>query len=222
MNPEVFTPTGCNTISPDLSYSLFIASSANLSQIISPVPASAFISPESGCNFPALKRPFSLEFALLEQLTSTPHHSARLQGFDPATSKLDRYPSILPYKENQPAPSYINASLIQHPYGGGEVIFIAGQAPPKNCFSAFFEVLRVNHTKRIVVLTKEQEEGKKKCDPYWDCAEEKVDDEEHDRKWAVERLVQVREENKAHKEILQVKQIQVRYCSLKIGAWMAR
>jgi len=72
--------------------------------------------------------------------------------------------------EKQPNQSkYINASFINPlRYMGGHVVYIATQAPLPNTFSVFWSVIWEYDIRTIVMLAREQEAGRTKCDNYWD------------------------------------------------------
>ncbi|WFD28592.1 protein-tyrosine-phosphatase [Malassezia nana] len=72
--------------------------------------------------------------------------------------------------EHQPNRSrYINASFINPlRYMGGHGVYIATQAPLPSTFSVFLSVLWEYNVQTIVMLAREEEAGRVKCDNYWD------------------------------------------------------
>ncbi|CCV00578.1 unnamed protein product [Malassezia sympodialis ATCC 42132] len=72
--------------------------------------------------------------------------------------------------EKQPNQSrYINASFINPlRYMGGHDVYIATQAPLPSTFSVFWSVIWEYDIHTIVMLAREQEAGRIKCDNYWD------------------------------------------------------
>ncbi|WFD21008.1 protein-tyrosine-phosphatase [Malassezia caprae] len=72
--------------------------------------------------------------------------------------------------EKQPNQSkYINASFINPlRYMGGHDVYIATQAPLPSTFSVFWSVIWEYDIHTIVMLAREKEAGRTKCDNYWD------------------------------------------------------
>lgn len=72
--------------------------------------------------------------------------------------------------ECQPNQSkYINASFINPlRYMGGHDVYIATQAPLPSTFSVFWSVIWEYNIETIVMLAREEEAGRIKCDNYWD------------------------------------------------------
>ena len=83
-------------------------------------------------------------------------------------SKLDRYSDIKPYNHNRieinSKNKYINASpinIINQKY------FILTQGPKKETIEDFWTMVDENECKVIVMLCKDKEDGRKKCEKYW-------------------------------------------------------
>ena len=83
-------------------------------------------------------------------------------------SKLDRYSDIKPYNHNRieinSKNKYINASpinIINQKY------FILTQGPKKETIEDFWTMVDENECKVIVMLCKNTEDGRKKCEKYW-------------------------------------------------------
>ena len=83
-------------------------------------------------------------------------------------SKLDRYSEIKPYNHNRiginSKNKYINASpinIINQKY------FILTQGPKKETIEDFWTMVDENECKVIVMLCKNTEDGRKKCEKYW-------------------------------------------------------
>lgn len=87
--------------------------------------------------------------------------------------EFNRYSDILPYDYNRvrlltlrpDKTDYINASYIRGPNGITQ--YIATQGPIERTFDDFWLMVWEQDSYVIVMLTKEQEKGKIKCDRYW-------------------------------------------------------
>ncbi|KAL4487514.1 hypothetical protein ABPG72_007034 [Tetrahymena utriculariae] len=111
------------------------------------------------------------EFQKLQMTTLTNNHNHnRIK----ANEFLDynRYSDILPYKHSVVKISgkteieqYINANYINNPFK--ENAFIATQGPLSNTIFSFWRMIWENQTNLIVMLCKEFEQNKPKCDKYW-------------------------------------------------------
>ncbi|ORX86164.1 hypothetical protein K493DRAFT_319846 [Basidiobolus meristosporus CBS 931.73] len=88
----------------------------------------------------------------------------------------NRYSDIVPYDRNRvklkaiPSNSsdYINASYVAVP--GSERKYIATQGPKASTIGDFWQMVWEQRSRVIVMLTKVEESGRIKCEPYWPTA----------------------------------------------------
>jgi protein tyrosine phosphatase len=88
--------------------------------------------------------------------------------------KFNRYSDIIPFDRNRiklhskrsgNSTDYINASYIEAPQKLRS--YIATQGPLENTFEDFWCMVWEQHSRVIVMLTKENEKGRVKCSKYW-------------------------------------------------------
>ncbi|EAS01773.2 tyrosine phosphatase (macronuclear) [Tetrahymena thermophila SB210] len=111
------------------------------------------------------------QFQVLQMITHTNnHHNNRIK----ANEFLDynRYTDILPYKHSvvkisgsTQVDQYINANYINNPFK--DKAYIATQGPIPNTISSFWRMIWEQKTNLIIMLCKEFEQNKVKCDKYW-------------------------------------------------------
>ncbi|KAL4437920.1 hypothetical protein ABPG74_001091 [Tetrahymena malaccensis] len=111
------------------------------------------------------------QFQMLQVMTHTNnHHNNRIK----ANEYLDynRYSDILPYKHsvvkingNNPIEQYINANYINSPFK--DKAYIATQGPLPNTIFSFWRMIWEHQSNLIIMLCKECEQNKPKCDRYW-------------------------------------------------------
>lgn len=115
------------------------------------------------------------EFDLLNYLTFTPFHDARLVTHD-QFKKLNRYYDVLAYQDSiiklddsehiHPS-NYIHANLVQNPSGGELPLnFIATQGPLEHTCDAFWKMIEINKPPLIIAIVEKKSLGLK-CHDYW-------------------------------------------------------
>eukprot|EP00741_Cyanophora_paradoxa_P009468 tig00000144_g9172.t1 len=89
-------------------------------------------------------------------------------------TSANRYANILPYEHtrvklkvigDEEGTDYINANYIK--LSNNEKTYIATQAPLPSTFPQFWRMIWEQHTRVIVMLTRETENDRTKCDRYW-------------------------------------------------------
>ena len=97
--------------------------------------------------------------------------------FEDGYPHLDRYSDIKPYKHNTVkinTPSkYINASPIN--VGNKPNLFISTQGPKSETIEDFWTMVWECNSKVIVMLCKEFEGGRRKCETYWEAKMKKFE-----------------------------------------------
>ena len=105
-----------------------------------------------------------------ELLCYIEYNKANQPIFEYSYPYLDRYSDIKPYKHNKveisTASKYINASPIN--IGTKEKLFISTQGPKQETIEDFWTMVYDYKSQVIVMLCKEFEGGRKKCENYWD------------------------------------------------------
>ncbi|KAM8924594.1 FERM and PDZ domain-containing protein 2 [Pelodytes ibericus] len=83
----------------------------------------------------------------------------------------NRYRDILPYDGTRvrlgEGEGYINASYITFPVGQKQLRYICTQGPLPSTISSFWQMVWENHCMVIVMMNREKENGKVKCNRYW-------------------------------------------------------
>jgi len=125
---------------------------------------------------------FDVEFNYIENRTS---QEQLLEDYSSANHPLNkwknRYSNVLPVEKTrvllQPdneeeCSDYINANYISGLIPGSEMAYIATQGPLQSTYYDFWRMIWELNTSVIIMLTKEIENGRLKCDRYWpdlDC-----------------------------------------------------
>eukprot|EP01132_Coremiostelium_polycephalum_P007635 gene7635-9392_t len=113
-----------------------------------------------------------LEFRSLEELNST-HPNETSEGDKKYNSCKNRYTNILPCNRtrvilekigDKEGSDYINANFIDGIYAKQ---YICTQGPLQNTILDFWRMVWENDSRIIVMLSKEQENCRPKCDRYW-------------------------------------------------------
>ena len=119
-------------------------------------------------------RDISLEFKILNELTTTQSHLKSLVQ-DPQYASLNRYSDVLPYRHNQILTShsavspnnYINANLISNPHIEGRLSdFIATQGPLERTSETFWNLVSFTEAPIIICIVENNALGSR-CWQYW-------------------------------------------------------
>jgi len=140
-----------------------------------------FIDLKVDANFPEING-FDVEFTYIENQT------AQEQFFGDYTAAImsvnknkNRYSNVLPTEKTrvklkpvdaEEGSDFINANFISGLIPGSERAYVATQGPLQSTFSEFWRMIWELNSTVIVMLTKEVENGRLKCDKYWpdfDC-----------------------------------------------------
>ena len=115
------------------------------------------------------------EYSALTQIEDLKSYNPNL--FEQGYQHLDRYSDIKPYKHNKIKIStksqYINASPIN--IGDKKNYFISTQGPKDVTVEDFWTMVFDYNSKVIVMLCREFESGRKKCENYWEAKLTKFD-----------------------------------------------
>ncbi|KAK9760400.1 tyrosine protein phosphatase 1 [Basidiobolus ranarum] len=104
----------------------------------------------------------------------TPAHPyCVLEALKESNLPKNRYSDIIPYDRNRiklqevrsNMTDYINASYVAVPNSDRE--YIATQGPKPNTIGDFWQMVWEQRSRVIVMLTKVEESGRIKCEPYW-------------------------------------------------------
>lgn len=92
--------------------------------------------------------------------------------------RSNRYQDAVPFDNNRVLVSrnrkYINASYISGAHSEKE--FIATQAPLFNSFASFWEMVLLNNSRVIMMLTELEQDGERKADQYWPTPETQTEE----------------------------------------------
>eukprot|EP01119_Soliformovum_irregulare_P002553 TRINITY_DN1279_c0_g1_i1.p1 TRINITY_DN1279_c0_g1~~TRINITY_DN1279_c0_g1_i1.p1 ORF type:complete len:516 (-),score=138.94 TRINITY_DN1279_c0_g1_i1:16-1563(-) len=124
---------------------------------------------------------FDDEFAYIEhETTQDQYFGDYTSAMDPANKNKNRYSNVLPTertrvkltKTQDDESDFINANFINGLIPGSERAYIATQGPLGNTFYDFWRMIWELQVTVIVMLTREIENDRIKCDRYWpdpDC-----------------------------------------------------
>jgi len=120
---------------------------------------------------------FDTEFNFIEQKTAQEQYFGDYKSaFLPTNKNKNRYSNVLPpektrvilkEREGEEGSDYINANYINGLIPGSEKAYIATQGPLQSTFADFWRMVWELNSVVIVMLTKEVENGRTKCDRYW-------------------------------------------------------
>jgi len=132
-------------------------------------------------NFPEING-FDVEFNYIETQTAQEQYSGDFKSAVLTYNKnKNRYSNVLPpektrvklkVEEGEEGSDYINANFISGLIPSSERAYIATQGPLQSSFGDFWRMVWQVDAVVIIMLTKEVENGKLKCDRYWpdyDC-----------------------------------------------------
>eukprot|EP01114_Cavostelium_apophysatum_P010491 TRINITY_DN2426_c0_g1_i1.p1 TRINITY_DN2426_c0_g1~~TRINITY_DN2426_c0_g1_i1.p1 ORF type:complete len:404 (-),score=88.69 TRINITY_DN2426_c0_g1_i1:65-1276(-) len=182
-NNEVSQPQ----VEPDLSQITFQPQALNPESFAKPIPASKLrehiqiLLDAKDPNFSEING-FDIEFNYIETQTAQEQYygdyKTALISFN---KNKNRYSNVLPPEktrvklkviEGEEGSDYINGNYISGLIPNSERAYVATQGPLQATFGDFWRMIWETDATVIVMLTKEVENGKLKCDRYWpdlDC-----------------------------------------------------
>eukprot|EP01116_Phalansterium_solitarium_P016390 TRINITY_DN380_c0_g1_i2.p1 TRINITY_DN380_c0_g1~~TRINITY_DN380_c0_g1_i2.p1 ORF type:complete len:564 (+),score=67.38 TRINITY_DN380_c0_g1_i2:130-1821(+) len=120
---------------------------------------------------------FDREFAVIEQRTAhKQYYGDFTTAQHPSNRQKNRYSNVLPPEntrvrlkelEADPSADYINANIIRGLIPDSQTAYIATQGPLNSTLGDFWRMVWEFNVSVIVMLTKEVENGRLKCDRYW-------------------------------------------------------
>lgn len=132
-------------------------------------------------NYPDING-FDVEFTFIENQTAQEQYFGDYKSAtNPLNKGKNRYSNVLPPENTrvklkeitgEEGSDFINANYIKGLIPGSEKAYIATQGPLQSTFGDFWRMIWETDAVIIVMLTKEVENGKLKCDRYWpdfDC-----------------------------------------------------
>ena len=162
-----FTNLECiETLETDISYNDVVKYSEMVKKIMEPIKEQLL------SDFSSHRNP-EKEFEILKVMGESARHKHTLVAF---MNKQNRYSEIKLMKHTgvllgdsaeQLSDRYINASSIVNPFLGKQTDFLATQGPLPATFYNFWRMVDQYSVKRIYMICKLEEDGRKKCDQYW-------------------------------------------------------